>query len=1137
MMLHYYLNLPKDNTLSLETNKKVSQGILNTARRSFGPFEQYLQNVINVLEGKQEITATWKRLKSENKAQLFIKGALYKIAKKTVIKVLQNEKGYYSIELKGGNPDYEEKLICKIGGETHKFSISPEDYKKGVIQLPVEVEKFDRVSWGGENVELTPAWFNFQKIKDISGKDDVKYAVLSVDGDVLTLEGELPQGEKLYHRGKEIFYSVVQSKNIEIPQGIKIREDIIYVEDTKIKDTDLERIKDIASFITDHELRFESGDLLDAEREGTTLLFHNTADCDNVINGNKCVIANNIKFNIERLKENNKERYRIQLDDTEDLGKGGDIQTLSPLRFFFDDGVSAEVDKDNQYSITDGRESDYTLILKDKDKKFCFPPEGSILKVRVNTYPLRKQREAISTLKNMPIGDHARLIKLFENRNEVKWDDPFPCEINDWHIITDTNRSGYKEQREFVQKALGTRDFAILEGPPGSGKTTVILEIICQLAEQGKRVLLCASTHVAIDNILERLKEKKIDNKTLLEHFTILPVRIGDDGRIDEKVKEFQIDKLQKDSGISEELLLSSTNLVCGTTIGILQHPKFKQRNNSDYKDDKGKKLSNARVEPVIPEFDYLIIDESSKTTFQEFLVPALYAKKWILAGDVMQLSPYTERENIVSNLEHLTVDGYLLRKSLQDAIFYLHKLKDCVRYGGNRFVLPVPGETIQAINFELDSDRIDDFEGKIILFITENNLKNGNDTILIQKPNEINYLETTVADLIFVEENSLQDILPNLSERHAVLRSDKWIKSEHAFIHNAYKRKHPFSYNEIWEKEPCKDSFEIVKKINNYFIEKKSWAEEVAWRIDREFQFRRREKSKNKLTERIEELIPKSCDKVEDAVNGIAEIVFPSILESLVHGIEGRKGNVVSTISHGFRKEYLLVRRTTLVYQHRMHSDISKFPRDHFYKKDKDRDTDALKDLVEPKHIDSLRAWDYTAYKKYPSRNVWINVDGVEYENGNKKEVEVLMKHLKDFLQWAKDNKRREGNEESNVWEVACLTAYRRQEKLICEKLQALCNNESGKTNFEYREGDHKINIRLHTVDKFQGHEADVVFLSMVRTDKNVGFMDSPNRLNVAITRAKFQLLVFGKHGFFLNQNKSDDLRSLAESMPVIKG
>ena len=42
-------------------------------------------------------------------------------------------------------------------------------------------------------------------------------------------------------------------------------------------------------------------------------------------------------------------------------------------------------------------------------------------------------------------------------------------------------------------------------GPPGSGKTTAICELVLQLAKQGKRALLCASTHVAVDNVLERI--------------------------------------------------------------------------------------------------------------------------------------------------------------------------------------------------------------------------------------------------------------------------------------------------------------------------------------------------------------------------------------------------------------------------------------------------------------------------------------------------------------------------------------------------------------------------------------------------------------------------------------------------------
>jgi len=59
---------------------------------------------------------------------------------------------------------------------------------------------------------------------------------------------------------------------------------------------------------------------------------------------------------------------------------------------------------------------------------------------------------------------------------------------------------------------------------------------------------------------------------------------------------------------------------------------------------------------------------------------------------------------------------------------------------------------------------------------------------------------------------------------------------------------------------------------------------------------------------------------------------------------------------------------------------------------------------------------------------------------------------------------------------------------------LQKLTGKENAFSNFNIERNDKKINIKLHTVDKFQGHEADIVFLSMVQTLRD-GFMDNPNR------------------------------------------
>lgn len=912
--------------------------------------------------------------------------------------------------------------------------------------------------------------------------------------------------EKLFWNDEQYNYTIINS---EKPEGIIIREEphryIVY---SQKPINQAKRIQDnkLSSFVDFENLCFENGTKLSATRnEGLNIILSDPNDYD------KKVTSNQIRFSIEKTRKNSKDAFWIQLLELDENGKD-DIPGFSPLRYFFDDDITIADDKKNEYQVAAGIESENKIVLKRKAEskkggfywEFCFPPDGSTLTVRVNTYSLRKQKEAISTLLQMPVGEQAKLIKLFENRDRTEWQPSGRNRINEWFVITDESRSGSTEQRKFIHQAINTPDFAILEGPPGSGKTTVILELICQLAKQSKRVLLCGSTHVAIDNVLERLKEHR-NGTTLLDRFHILPVRIGDEKRINEDIREFQINNLIEDNEIDQTLLLEASNLVCGTTIGILQHPKFKDRNK------------NWRDTPIVPEFDYLIIDESSKTTFQEFLVPALYAKKWILVGDVMQLSPFTEREEIVCNIEQMSIDGKPLSYELQQAVFFLQKLKDCLYHKNNKYVLPVSENTLRFIVQEFEKGRNSDFKNKVI-FAVSNRAEKAN-YIVFRKPSETNTLELSCADLILVEETLLEKTLAVLPESHAVLRSTKWGESAHAFTHNAYQKQHPFLYKE--KGREINDSMDVVKQLNGYFYEK-NWAEEVAWRVDREHQLRMVQKSriKGNYGKVIEELLPKSIEKekVESQINQIASMAFPSILESLVKGISGRKMNFESTISEGFKKEDLEKRKTTLVYQHRMHPEISKFPREQFYQTE-----NALLDLEHPKHIKELREWDYREYKR---RNAWIDVQGKTVKNYNLKEVDVLIQHLKNFLEYAGNNPQPEGKE----WTVACLTFYRGQETHIREKLQQLTGNENGFSNFNITKGKHKVNIKLHTVDKFQGHEADIVFLSMVQTTRD-GFIDNPNRLNVAITRAKFQLVIIGHREYFLTKSQSDDLRELAKN------
>ena len=215
-------------------------------------------------------------------------------------------------------------------------------------------------------------------------------------------------------------------------------------------------------------------------------------------------------------------------------------------------------------------------------------------------------------MKGGPLFGHC-VSNLNEKERDKLWSDFELEEVTDWKILTDDSYDGTLEQRDFVRRALATPDFAILQGPPGSGKTTAIIELITQFALQNKKVLLCGSTQASIDNVLTRIKGKPHLSRL------ISPLRIGwKRGIYDEGVHDLVLDEQieqYREIGLSDEeaidLILRQSNLTCGTMQGILQHPRIAGEASSS-----GRLLRDPQ-----PEWDVLIIDEASKTTFQQFIV------------------------------------------------------------------------------------------------------------------------------------------------------------------------------------------------------------------------------------------------------------------------------------------------------------------------------------------------------------------------------------------------------------------------------------------------------------------------------------------------------------------------------------
>ncbi|MDX2849332.1 AAA domain-containing protein [Streptomyces sp. PA03-3a] len=79
-----------------------------------------------------------------------------------------------------------------------------------------------------------------------------------------------------------------------------------------------------------------------------------------------------------------------------------------------------------------------------------------------------------------------------------------PVEINTW-LRPDLDDS----KRDVVRHALGNQPLLVVEGPPGTGKTTVIAEVVEQNLRRspGMKILIVSQTHIAVDNALRRLEE------------------------------------------------------------------------------------------------------------------------------------------------------------------------------------------------------------------------------------------------------------------------------------------------------------------------------------------------------------------------------------------------------------------------------------------------------------------------------------------------------------------------------------------------------------------------------------------------------------------------------------------------------
>ena len=206
------------------------------------------------------------------------------------------------------------------------------------------------------------------------------------------------------------------------------------------------------------------------------------------------------------------------------------------------------------------------------------------------------------------------------------------------------------EQNLAVERAMQMRDYLLIHGPPGTGKTSVIAEIVKRYCQQGQRVMLAAFTNQAVDNMLKRL-----DAEGLHEFMRLGSARNVDNTITDRLLKRLVGQNLKSvDTLEAVQDLLRSVPVVASTT-AMWSSDKFNPPTSNG---------AGAMKEHAPFQFDVAIIDEAGQLTVPAILGALRFAKRFILVGDEKQLPP-------------LVLSKEASDEGLSVSLFSILKLKD----------------------------------------------------------------------------------------------------------------------------------------------------------------------------------------------------------------------------------------------------------------------------------------------------------------------------------------------------------------------------------------------------------------------------------------------------------------------------
>lgn len=213
-----------------------------------------------------------------------------------------------------------------------------------------------------------------------------------------------------------------------------------------------------------------------------------------------------------------------------------------------------------------------------------------------------------------------------------------------------------EEQKEAVSHALRAEDLAIIHGPPGTGKTTTLVEIIRQAVRRGDKVLITAPSNLGVDNMIQKLVRsgEKV-------------VRIGHPARVMPELHAYTLDQQvekHEDARLARKMQKEAAGLF-RLAHRYTRSPPPKGMKANLFQEARAlindaRQLESRAIDRVLDSativaatlsgsdsfvlsrrrFDLVVIDEAGQSTEPGSWIPLLKSERVILAGDHQQLPP-----------------------------------------------------------------------------------------------------------------------------------------------------------------------------------------------------------------------------------------------------------------------------------------------------------------------------------------------------------------------------------------------------------------------------------------------------------------------------------------------------------------